>query len=293
MSDDVLDDALSRCLSRDSLETAVGRLLTAERCTFLSSFEGRHLSGPTLEMSRLKETGREEVREDETPEEGRMKVSQRGASASEPVSAAGSLALCEAPHFTGPQGPSAVHPQGNVPEGLTETASEGVEQAARGEGRAGEGRGEWIEKMEEAVRGDEEIEGGEGTAEALFGVVTCAARSTMSRRSDAVSPEKKRLAVFGTVVFGLAMLDLVNLWLLRRDIRGPVTPFVPARTPLVRLVALFLSLNELVIFALTVVVFSSFRGRALAVSIVSTLLGILWKLVQFLWVCAACKTRAA
>mmetsp|Transcript_46954 Transcript_46954/g.92682 ORF Transcript_46954/g.92682 Transcript_46954/m.92682 type:complete len:151 (+) Transcript_46954:440-892(+) len=104
---------------------------------------------------------------------------------------------------------------------------------------------------------------------------------------DRSSPQNQWLRLSGTVVLILSALDLVNLWLLRRDVRGAVSASAPARRPLIRAVAFFLSLNELVIFGLTVASFSAYRGWAFVVSIVSTLLGILWKLVQFLCVCSA------
>uniref|UniRef100_A0A0G4FX36 Transmembrane protein n=1 Tax=Chromera velia CCMP2878 TaxID=1169474 RepID=A0A0G4FX36_9ALVE len=101
----------------------------------------------------------------------------------------------------------------------------------------------------------------------------------------------RQLLLFGNVVLCLAVLDVANLWLLRRDIRGPVSPSLPARLGLVRFVAFCLSLNELVIFGLPVVSFSEYRGTVFAVSIVSTLLGILWKFVQFLCICKLCKQK--
>uniref|UniRef100_A0A0G4IAR8 Zinc-ribbon domain-containing protein n=1 Tax=Chromera velia CCMP2878 TaxID=1169474 RepID=A0A0G4IAR8_9ALVE len=110
-------------------------------------------------------------------------------------------------------------------------------------------------------------------------------------RAEGKGEETGKFIAFGFTVSCLAQLDLANLWLLRRDVRAPLCEMVgglpPSRTSLVRLVAFVLSLNELLILALTAFSFSQFRGWALGMSITTTVLGVLWKLLQFLL--SACK----
>mmetsp|Transcript_45199 Transcript_45199/g.89106 ORF Transcript_45199/g.89106 Transcript_45199/m.89106 type:complete len:246 (+) Transcript_45199:108-845(+) len=84
------------------------------------------------------------------------------------------------------------------------------------------------------------------------------------------------LEVCGYWVCIFAVFDLLNFWLLRKDMR-------PANEQLIGWLALVLSLNEFVIFILTALVFQNYRETMMVLSMVPTFFGIVWKIVEFIW----------
>uniref|UniRef100_A0A0G4FPB1 Transmembrane protein n=1 Tax=Chromera velia CCMP2878 TaxID=1169474 RepID=A0A0G4FPB1_9ALVE len=95
---------------------------------------------------------------------------------------------------------------------------------------------------------------------------------------------------FGLTVAFLTLLDVANFWLVREDLVVQFMRVRPwERLWRIRLAAFCLSLSEIVILILTSLTLSSYKGGAtLVISIVFTVLGVLWKFGCFVCTSPCC-----